>query len=189
MEFIYKLLSEGLSLRATGIIIGLALLGSHIFALRRPEVTQSWLKRFPRHRTTGIILLAISLVFAWSWVKFMDLGEFYVYRKWVLIILPIVFVLVIQFADEFLAVRGLGTCLLLIASPILTASDFQEPATRLLIPLLTYAWITAGLFFVGMPFLLRNGITWLTAAPSRFKAATLAGIGYGALVFICAFTW
>ena len=189
MEFIYKLLSEGISLQATGIIIGLALIGSHVFALRRPGVTQAWLKRFPRHRTSGIVLLAISLVFAWSWVKYMDLGEFYVYRKWVLIILPIVFVLVVQFADEFLAVRGLGTFLLLIASPILTASDFQEPFTRLLIPLLVYGWITAGLFFVGMPFLLRNGITWLTAAPGRYKAATYAGIGYGALVLLLAFTW
>jgi hypothetical protein len=33
-----------------------------------------------------------------------------------------------------------------------------------------------------MPYLLRDAIAWVTAAPIRWKAASFAGIGYGALL-------
>ena len=40
------------------------------------------------------------------------------------------------------------------------------------LPVLAYAWIIAGMFFVGMPYLLRDWITWLTQKPSRWKLAS-----------------
>ena len=89
---------------------------------------------------------------------------------------------------EFLFVRGLGLCLLMAAAPILYSAFLKEPTTRLLLPILAYAMIVKGLFFVGMPYLYRDGVNWLTASKSRWKTASLAGLAYGTAIVLCAIT-
>ena len=39
-----------------------------------------------------------------------------------------------------------------------------------------------GMFWVGMPYTLRNQITWITATETRWRAAAFAGLAYGALL-------
>ncbi|MEZ5328982.1 MAG: hypothetical protein R3F19_28385 [Verrucomicrobiales bacterium] len=43
------------------------------------------------------------------------------------------------------------------------------PITRLLLPLLAYAWIIIGLFWVGMPYVLRDQIAWVSASSHAGK--------------------
>ena len=76
--------------------------------------------------------------------------------------------------------------MLLAAGPMLCAAFLQPQLSRLLIPILAYAWIIAGMFFVGMPFLMRDAITWVTANPARWNLASISGIIYGALLLIAA---
>jgi len=116
----------------------------------------------------------------------MDLGEFSQYRTWLQIGVPIAFVLTLTFVDEFLAVRALGMLALLAAEPILSAAFLRPEVTRLLLVLLAYIWLTLGLFWVGMPYVLRDQIHWLTKNGPRFRALTLAGLVYAVVVLICA---
>ena len=44
--------------------------------------------------------------------------------------------------------------------------------------------IVAAMFWVGMPFTMRNQITWVTASEKRWRGAAFAGIAYGALLVI-----
>ena len=74
---------------------------------------------------------------------------------------------------EFLAVRALGCLLLLVAGVVLQAAFQQPPVSRLLLPALAYAWIIAGLYFVGMPFLMRDAVNWVTASAIRWKMAVV----------------
>lgn len=47
-----------------------------------------------------------------------------------------------------------------------------------------YVWVSFALFWIGMPYTLRDQISWVTKTDGRWKAAALAGIGYGVVLLI-----
>ena len=99
---------------------------------------------------------------------------------------PIAFVLTLMFVEEFLAVRALGMFTLLAAEPMLSAAFLRPETSRLLLVIFAYVWLTLGLFWVGMPYVLRDQIHWITKNRARFRALTLAGLVYGLVVLVCA---
>jgi hypothetical protein len=176
----------GIPLKATGIVVGLLLLLKHLWAWLRAEDAMRMAKDFSRNRTWGIALLFIDMVWSLFLVTHMDMGEFYTWRQAITILVPVSFVLIVVFVPEFLAVRALGTLLLLVAEPVLEAAFLREPTSRLLLPILAYAWIIAGMFMIGMPYMLRDAIDWLTKTTERWKMAALGGAAYGALILVMA---
>lgn len=176
----------GMSLKTAGLVVGAFLILSHLWAILQAERAVALAKSFPRHRGWGIALLAAGTVWSFFLVSYMDMGEFFTWRRWLLMLLPVTFFLVITYVPEFLAVRSLGTLMLLGASPVLHAAFLQPQTSRLLLPSLAYAWVLAGMFLVGMPFLMRDWIGWATASKGRWKAASMAGVAYGALVLVAA---
>src|SRR5215471_9072462 len=177
-----------LSLHTVGLIVGLLFVIIHLTALVRPEETMQWLKKLPRSRFLGNCFLAVDAIWTFWLVTNMDLGEFSQFRTWLQVGVPIVFILTILFVDEFLAVRALGIMALLAAEPVLSAAFLRPETARLLVVILAYAWLTLGLFWVGMPYLLRDQITWLTESANRFKAAAVAGVLYSLGILLCAVT-
>jgi hypothetical protein len=175
-----------LNLHTVGLIVGLLLLIAHATALVRPEETKQWLKKMPRSRFLGNCFLAVDAAWTFWLVSNMDLGEFSQFRSWLQIGVPIVFILTIFFVDEFLSVRALGIMALLAAEPILSSAFLRPETARLLVVILAYVWLTLGLFWVGMPYLLRDQIMWITKTGSRFKAVTVAGLMYAVVVLVCA---
>ncbi len=178
----------GIPLKPTGIVLGLALVATHLWAWLKADQAKAFLKGFPRSYGWGVVLLSIGLLWGMMCLTNMDMGEFFFLRKWFLTAVPIGFVLVLVYVKEFLAVRALGSLMLLAAGPVLAAAFLQPPVTRLLLPILAYAWIIGGMFFVGMPYLMRDGITWVLARPGRWAAAVWAGILYGAVLLVLAVT-
>ncbi len=186
-QYLYHLTPEGgIPMKGTGIVLGLALIASHAWALLKPAEAQAFLHRFPRNGFWGALLLSIG--FAWSLmiIQHMDMGEFFHLRRWFLLIVPAGFVGVLLYVKEFLAVRALGSLLLLAAGPVLCSAFLQPQVSRLLLPILAYVWIIGGMFLVGMPYLMRDGINWVTREPLRWKLASLSGLGYGALLLLVA---
>ena len=75
MQAIYDFLYDpGLPLKAVGLVIGIWLIASHVFALLKPEVVKPRLKAFPRNEKIGIPL--VIFCFAWGFIIWscMDLG-------------------------------------------------------------------------------------------------------------------
>lgn len=180
----------GVPLKATGILVGLALLIGHVIALVKKEQVQAFLKAFPRNYKWGVILLSIDFVWGMMCMNFMDMGEFYHLRKWFLMLIPVSFVLVLIYVKEFLAVRALGALMLLVSGVVLTAAFLQPQLSRLLLPVLAYgAWIIPGMYFVGMPFLMRDAVGWVTAKEERWKLASISGVAYGAVLLVAAVLW
>lgn len=181
---------ETADLKMTGLVLGAALLAGHLYALLNRAPLQDMLKAFPRHRTVGVVLMTINALWAYWVVSSMDLGEFSGLRGKILIALPIAYVLVVFFVEEFLAVRALGTFFLLLACYVLDAAWFKfpetMPASKLLLPIMAYVWIVLGMFWVGMPYLMRDQISWVSGETSRWKALCVGGIAYGALTLGCA---
>ncbi len=184
---IYQWLYQGgLSLRTVGLLVGAALLIGHIFALLRQEKILPWLSTVPRSQNIGTVFLTISFLWAWIVATSMDLGEFNQARSLAQFALPVFFVGMLFIANDYLGARSIGMFLLLAACPVLDAAFLKQPQSRLLLSLLAYAWIIVGLFWVGMPFTMRNQIAWLQAKPARYRLMCFAGIGYGILLLVAA---
>ncbi len=118
----------------------------------------------------------------------MEMGEFSGFRKPLLFALPVGFLLVLRFVNEFLAVRALGILFLLAAEPLLEAAFLRYEASRLFVTVFAYVMIVAGLFWVTMPYLLRDHIQWSTRSTGRWRAINAIGLVYGAVILLCAIT-
>ena len=187
MQAIYNLLYEpGIPLKVMGILLGVWLIASHAIALTKPDLVKPWLKGFPRNEKIGTVLVIIA--FAWTFIIWscMDLGEFFKIEKAVQLILVAGCVGVIVYVKEFLAVRSLGFLMILAAAPILDSAFLKEPQTRLLIVALAYAIALKGMFWVGMPYLMRDQINWVIAKDKRYQIGAIAGAVYGLVVLVCA---
>lgn len=175
-----------IDLRVVGLAVGLLLLAGHGLALWRFPACGKWLRGFPRSRVAGTILVAVAGVWSFLLVAKMDLGEFASLRRLMLLAIVAGTFLTWRYVEEFLAVRALGMLALLAAEPVLEAAFLQPETTRLFVVVLAYAWIVLGLFWVGMPWVLRDQILWLTAQRGRLLAAAWAGVAYGTVVLVCA---
>jgi hypothetical protein len=76
-----------------------------------------------------------------------------------------------------------------VAAPLLGAAFLKDPGSRLLVPIYAYALLTVSLFCVGMPYLFRDAVTWVTAEQKRWFLCAVAGLGYGFAVLICAIAY
>jgi hypothetical protein len=187
---------EHLSLFTVGLILAAWLIGVHALMLAKPAMVQRYLKKFPRDQMAGQILLGIGL--AWFWLLIapenkgllsslvMDLGEFNRAKPTLQILVPVTLVLVATSVRDFLAVRALGVVGLMVASPLLESAFLKDPSSRLLVPIYAYALLTASMFWVGMPYLFRDAVTWATADQKRWTMLSLAGLGYGLVTLVCA---
>jgi len=128
------------------------------------------------------------LVWSFWLLATMEMGEFSSFRRPLMIVLPIGYVLVLRFVEEFLAVRALGILCLLAAEPLLEAAFFRYETSRLFLTVLAYLLIVAGVFWVTLPYLLRDQINW--SARSNMRWRTVHGIAavYGIAILACAFT-
>jgi hypothetical protein len=186
-DYLYHLApAGGIPLKGTGIVVALALILAHGWALKNKASTQAFLKAFPRTYKWGAVLLTIDFLWAEFALSNMDMGEFYNMRNTFMIIVAGGYLGVLLYVKEFLAVRALGSFMLLLAAPVLTAAFLQPPVSRLLLPILAYAWIIIGMFFIGMPFLMRDWVTALITKPQRWNLAVYGGIAYGIVLLAAA---
>ena len=167
-------------------MVGAALIIVHLIGIIHARQVRAWLKAFPRSKVTGIVLLAIAAVWAFWLVATMDLGEFTSYRGMLMLLVPVATGLCIAYVDEFLSVRAMGILLLLLAEPLLEAAFLRPETSRLLLVMLAYVWILFGMFWVGMPYLMRDQISWLLKSNNRWLAACVGGLAYGTAVTFCA---
>jgi hypothetical protein len=177
-----------LSLQTVGWIAGILLVLISLPGIVRPSLIQGWAKRMPRSRLAGVILLTVDLVWFMWLLATMDMGEFAVFRKPLLIFFPILYVLSLRFVDEFLAVRALGILCLLAAEPLLDAAFFRYETSRLIVTVLAYLLVIAGLIWVTMPYLLRDQISWSSRSDRRWQVVHGAALLYGLAVLALAIT-
>ena len=175
-----------LSLQAAGYIAGLFLLLIGLWGLIRPGASQAAARSLPRSRIAGFVLLTIAFFWSFWLLATMEMGEFSSFRKPLLFILPVGFLLVLRFVDEFLAARALGILFLLSAEPLLDAAFFRNESSRLLVTVFAYLLIVAGLFWVTMPYLLRDQINWSTGTNTRWRLINGAALIYGAIILTLA---
>jgi hypothetical protein len=175
------------SLQTAGIVAGAFLILISLPGLMKPDLA-SIAQGFPRSRMAGVVLLTICLVWTFWLLATIQMGEFSAFRRPLLIALPIGYVLAIRFVDEFLAVRALGILCLLAAEPLLDAAFLRHEASRLLVTVFAYLLIVAGLFWVAIPYVLRNQINWSARSVFRWRFLHAVAFIYGCVILGFAFT-
>jgi hypothetical protein len=190
---------EKIPLNTIGYILAAWLIALHLWMLLKPAESKKFFVKLPRNKTLGPWLMGAGMLWFWLLVApdklgifsklQMDLGEFNRAKNIMRILVPVAAAGMIMHVKEFLAVRAIGLLALMVAAPLLYAAYLEPPASRLLIPILAYVLIFKGLFWVGMPFLMRDAITWVTKTDSRYKLAALGGLAYGIAVLVCAILW
>jgi hypothetical protein len=176
-----------LSLQAAGIIAGVFLVLISLPGLLKPNLTGA-AQKFPRSHVAGVFLLTICLVWTFWLLATIQMGEFSAFRRPLLIALPIGYGLVLRFVGEFLAVRALGILCLLAAEPLLDAAFLRYEPSRLLLTVLAYLLILAGLFWVAIPYVLRDQINWSTRSAFRWRFLHAIALIYGCVILTFAFT-
>lgn len=172
-------LTEG----AIGLVLGLFFLGA-------PARARATLKAFPRNIRVGAVLAAVALAWSAMEVNKMPLGFVDAFKVWLWILGPLVYFLVMVFMNELLAPRALGGLLMLSASPVLELQRVNGSGWTVVLAVLAYAWVVAGMILVLSPYRFRqvaerfcgsdaacrlNGVCWVV----------LGGLmlGLGELVF------
>jgi hypothetical protein len=171
-----------LSLELALVLVAVYLIATHALALAKPRECQQWLRALPRSKAMGFVLFTVACAWAFLLVMFIDLGEFTPWRPKVLVFIPVAYFLTLRFVEEFLAARSLGMCVLLVAEPLLEAAFLRPEQSRLALVVLVYVLIGFALFWIGMPYTLRDQIAWVTRSDSRWRVAAFAGLAYGVLL-------
>lgn len=189
---------QEIPLSAAGLAVGVVLVVLYGLMFWKPEKCRAIAKKLPRNSDLGTYFMGFGMIWFWLLVApdgkgifsalSMDLGEFNKIKGYLVIGVPLFCVGMIVYVREFLFVRGLGLCLLMSAAPLLYAGDFEEAPLKNIMPLFCYILIIKGLFFVGMPYLFRDGANWATADDRRWRQLTLGGLALGVLFLILSLT-
>src|ERR1051326_1190146 len=169
-------------LAITSTILGAAMIAGRLPGVIDPAKFSQRAQEFPRSALWGRILMAICALWAaivmynaatddWAWAK-----------PLVVIGMPVAYWLVIQYANQFLALRGLAALLLLIAKAALDAADLSELPLRLVVTVLAYLWVCAAMWMAGAPHQVRDIIGFMTANPIRCRVSCIVGAAIGALL-------
>jgi hypothetical protein len=172
------------NLPLVALLIGAALTGAHLFGLLAPDPCINWARSFPRSRFWGTLLLALSSIWAILFASTTDLGEFSPMRYIIVGSLAAGAILLWKFVPEFLSSRSVGFLLLLVAHPVLETTFLQSGLLKFALAFLAYGWALAGLFLVGMPYLHRDLIGWVSSRRWLWNLHCWAGILYGLLLLI-----
>ncbi len=171
-----------LPLHTVGLVVAIILILIGLPGVIVPEKTQKIARIVPRSFPVGVIILAIDLIWTVWLVATMEMGEFQTFRKPLLALLPIGFLLTLRFVDEFLAVRALGILCLLAAEPLLDAAFLRNDAARLLVTTFAYILVVLGILWVTMPYLLRDQVSWSARSLWRWRGVHLVCLLYGVAV-------
>ncbi|MCS7063767.1 MAG: hypothetical protein NZM04_06965 [Methylacidiphilales bacterium] len=176
------------TLQQVSLCVGALYVLLHTWGIIHPHAFYQRLRAFIRSVWIGRGLTLAAGVWTILLVLNIDLGEFSGMRNTFVIILSIGTLLAMFFIEDFLSVRALGMLLLLAACILLDAAFLEESRARLVVTLLSYVWIVAGMVFVASPYLFREilRIGFKHSLPSRL----LNGIGLliGLCLIVLAFT-
>ncbi len=177
-----------ISLQTAGLLAGAFLLLIALPSLLMQKAVRSFATKLPRSRLLGVVLLTAAFIWSFWLLSTMEMGEFSGFRRPLQIALPIGYLLVLRFVDEFLAARALGMLFLLAAEPLLNAAFLRYESSRLLVTVFAYILIVKGLVWVTMPYLFRDAINWAARSAGRWISLHAVALVYGAVLLVFAFT-
>lgn len=172
---------ESMSLLAKiACLVGSVVILAAVPALAWPARVRQALKAFPRSRWPAWILTAVDLMWVAWIVLHASLGRFEFLKPSVYIVGPLSFVLIVFFMDDLLAPRALGGLLMLIADPVVDAARWHPSPWRLVLTVLAYFWVIAGIVLVLSPYRFRQVGELVAKTDARFRLTAVVRLVVGA---------
>jgi len=177
-------------LAITSTVLGAVMIAGRLPGVIAPAKFSEHAKQFPRSVLWGRVLMAICALWA-GVVMYNAASDDWAWAKPLIVIgVPIAYWLVIQFADQFLALRGMAALLLLVAKVALDAADLSDMPARLIVTVLSYVMVCAAVWMASAPHQVRDVIGFVTANTTRCRVfcflGTLVGVmlvGLGLFVY------
>jgi hypothetical protein len=172
-------------LAITSTILGAAIIAGRLPGIIAPDKFIANARKFPRSVLWGRILMGICAV--WSGIVlycFAAVDDFAWLKPVIVIGIPVAYWFVIQYADHFLAIRGLAALLLLISKVTLNAADISDSPARLIVTVLAYLWVCVAVWMASAPHHVRDWVNIVTASATRCRAACSLGAAVGVFLVL-----
>ena len=177
-----------MTLSTLAIIIGAATCAGSLYALVKPAAVMKQVRAFPRSEPIGFVLMLLGTAWFVYNLNHEAIADFAAYKKYMLTGFAALGVLTCFFVRDYLAVRGLAVCLLLLAWFTLNRTRWEESPARLFLVALAYIWVIAGMWFTISPWRLRDIINWWTANETRFRIGSILKVIVGATILVLGLT-
>lgn len=177
-----------MTLSTLAILIGAVYCAIQLFALLKPQDFTRHARAFPRSEGIGYGLMAIGTAWFLYNLHSEAIADFAAYKKFMLIGFGAIGVLTCIFVRDFLAVRGLAICLLLLAWFTLNRTRWAESPMRLVLVVWAYLWVICGMWFTVSPWRLRDFLNWWTATAARLRLGSALQLALGATVLVLGLT-
>ena len=172
-------------LAITSTILGAAIIAGRLPGIIAPEKFSAEARKFPRSVLWGRILMGVCAVWAGIVLYFFAaVDDFAWVKPFIVIGIPIAYWLVIQYADQFLALRGLAALMLLISKVVLNAADISDSPLRLVVTVLAYIQVCGAVWMASAPHQVRDWIAFMTANTARCRFACSVGAAVGVFLVL-----
>ena len=169
-------------LAMTSIVVGAAMIATRLPGVVAPARFREYMLQFPRSVLWGRILIGIAAIWA-GIVMYRSATDEWAWAQPLIVIgMPVAYWLVIQYGNQFLAVRGAAALMLLVAKLMVDAADLSENPLRLVVTILAYLWVVAAAWMTISPHQLRDLIEFGMANNTRCRAACSVSIVVGAIL-------
>jgi hypothetical protein len=138
--------------------------------------------KFPRSVWWGRILMGLAAAIAWYVMYHAATDEWKWAQPLILVGVPIAYWLVIEFAPNFLALRGVAALLLMLAKQMVDAADLSEVPARLIVTVFAYVCVVAAIWLTVAPHHYRDVVGFVMANDKRCRAVCGAGTLVGAVL-------
>jgi hypothetical protein len=173
-----------MTLSTLAMILGAAYCVPQIYALINPKDFTERARAFPRCQSWGFALMGIGTAWFLFNLNNEAIADFAAYKKWMLFGFGAIGVLTCIYVRDYLAVRGLAVCLLLLAWFTLNHTRWAESAGRLVLVVWAYTWVVCGMWFSVSPWRLRDFLNWWTGTQQRLRVGSLVQLTIGVVVLL-----
>ena len=177
-------------LAVVSIAVGGVVAAARLPGLLMPAKYREHMIKFPRSICWGRVLMGIAAAIAW-WVMYHAATDEWKWAQpYILIGVPVAYFLVINFAPNYLAMRGTAALMLMAAKQMVDAADWHESSLRLIVTVFAYLWVIAAIWMTVAPHHFRDLIGYGMANDKRCRVACTAGVVVGlALVLLGIFAY
>lgn len=178
------------NLSALAIVLGLGLALPQIYGLMNPGGFTAVARKFPRSVPIGVVLMLVGTAWFLFNLSQESIADFANWKNVLFVGFAAVGIGSCFFVQDFLAVRGLGVVLLLLAKLMVDTGRPYLPRTPwvLVIQAWAYVLVIAGIWLTISPWRLRDFVNWGTASPQRVKLCCGLRLAFGLFVAVLGFT-
>lgn len=177
-----------MNLSKFSILLGVGLAIPQVWALMKPAECAASLKKFHRSETWGYVLMAIGAAWFLFNLNKEAIAEFATYKKLMLVGFGSIALLSCLFVQDYLAVRGLCICMLMLAWYTLSLTRWAESQWRLLLVVGAYMWVVTSMWWMVSPWRLRDILGWIAAKPERLKAVAGTRLAFAVVLVVLGLT-